>query len=183
MLAHADEVARDPDFAAPGRRRLEAATHLARQRLEIHGAYCDWQAACRNHADDAASQGRHVLDHPGHADLVTSARRFADNPALSESVRRAVAVWLSDAEDMVDARTAFIERRVTLRRLVAEAEAQGENPLDLPETAHVVSWIRENLESAGVTETERQAMKDVVARYEARQAERIRPDRGISWKF
>ena len=183
VIAHADEVARDPDLAAPGRRRLEAAARLARRRLETHGQYCDWQAACRNHADAAASRGHHVLDHPGHADLVTLARRLADNPALSETARRAVAVWLSDAEDMVDARTTFLERRVTLRRLVAEAEAQGQNPLDLPETGHVVSWIRENLESTGVTETERQAMKDVVARYEARQAERIRPDRGISWKL
>ena len=60
---------------------------------------------------------------------------------------------------------------------------EGHNPLDLPETGHLVSWIRENLGSAGITETERQAMKDVVARHEARQAERIRPDRGISWKF
>ena len=183
VIAHADEVARDLDLAAPGRRRLEAAARLARRRLETHGAYGDWQAVCRNHADAAASRGHHVLDHPGHADLVTLARRLADNPALSEMARRAVSVWLSDAEDMVGARTAFLERRVTWKRLVAEAEAEGHNPLDLPETGHVVSWIRENLESTGVTETERQDMKDVVARYEARQAERIRPDRGISWKF
>ena len=183
VIAHADEVVQDPDLAAPVRLRLEEAVRLARRRLDTHGAYLDWQAACRSHADAAASRGHHVLDHPGHADLVTLARRLADNPALGGTARRAVAVWLSDAEDMVDARTAFLERRVTLRRLVAEAEAQGQNPLDLPETGHVVSWIRENLGSAGVTETERQAMKDVVARYEARQAERIRPDRGISWKF
>ena len=183
VIAHADEVAQAPGLAAPGRRRLEAAARMARQRLETHETYGDWQAACRSHADAAASRGHHVLDHPGHADLVTLARRLADNPALSETARRAVAVWLSDAEGMVDARTAFLERLVTLRRLVAEAEAQGQNPLDLPETGHVVSWIGENLGSAGVTETERQAMKDDVARYEARQAERIRPDRGISWKF
>ena len=183
VIAHADEVARDPDLAAPGRRRLEVAARLARRRLDTHEAYGDWQAACRSHAADAASQRRHVIDHPGHADLVTLARRLADNAALSETARRAVAIWLSDAENMVDARKAFLERRVTLRRLVAEAEAQGENPLDLPETGHVVSWIRENLGSAGVTETERQDMKDVVAQYEDRQVERIRPDRGISWKF
>ena len=69
-----------------------------------------------------------MLDHPGHEGLVTLARRLADNPALSETARRAVAVWLSDAEDMVDARTAFLERRVTLRRLVAEAEARRREP-------------------------------------------------------
>ena len=183
VIAHADEMAQDPGLSAPGRRRLEAAARLARRRLETHGAYLDWQAACRSHADAAASRGHHGLDHSGHADLVTLARRLADNPALSGTARQAVAVWLSDAEDMVDARTAFLERRVALRHLVAEAEAEGQNPLDLPETGHVVSWIRENLGSAGVTETERQAMKDVVARYEARQAERLRPDRGISWKF
>ena len=32
----------------------------------------------------------------------------------------------------------------------------------LPKTGDVMPWLRENLGSAGVTETERQAMKDVV---------------------
>ncbi|MCY4500382.1 MAG: hypothetical protein OXE57_02320 [Alphaproteobacteria bacterium] len=83
-------MARDPDLAAPGRRRLETAVRLGRQRLDSHEAYGDWQAACRNHADAAASQGRHVLDHSGYRDLVTSARRLAKNKALSGTARRVV---------------------------------------------------------------------------------------------
>ena len=183
MIARADEVARDPDLAAPVRRRLKAAVRLTRRRIETHEAHGDWQAACRSHAGAAVSQGRHVLDHPRHEDLVTSARRLAKNPALNGTARQAVAAWLADAADMADARTAFLERRAILRRLMAEADAQGQNPHDRPETGDVVSWLRENLESAGVTETERQAMRDVVARHEARQAERRRRDRGFSWRM
>ncbi|MCY4500383.1 MAG: hypothetical protein OXE57_02325 [Alphaproteobacteria bacterium] len=84
---------------------------------------------------------------------------------------------------MADARAAFLERRIAWQRLQAEAEAEGRNPLDLPAARRVVAWLRENLESAGVTETERQAMRDVVARHEARKAERRRRDRGISWRM
>ncbi len=182
VIAHADEVARDPDLAAPVRRRLSEAVRLARRRLDAHGAYGDWQAACRSHADAATAQRRHVLDHPGHEDLVTSARRLSEDPALSGTARRAVAAWLADCNDMADARAAFLERRVAWQRLQAEAKAEGKNPLDLPAAGRVVSWLRENLESAGVAETERQAMRDVVATWEARQAERSRRDRGISWR-
>ncbi len=123
VIAHADEVARDPDLAAPGRRRLEEAVRLAHRRLDTHGAYGDWQAACRNHADAAVSRGRHVLDHAGYEDLVTSARRLAKNPALSGKARQAVTAWLADCNDMADARAAFLERRVAWQRLQAEAEA------------------------------------------------------------
>ncbi len=183
VIAHADEVARDPDLAAPSRRRLEKAVRLGHRRLDSHEAYGDWQAACRNHADAAASQGRHVLDHPGHADLMTSARRLAKNPALSGTARRAVTAWLAEAAGMADARAAFLERRVAWQRLQAEADAEGSNLLDLPAAGRVVAWLRENLESAGVTETERQAMRDVVAAHDTRQAERRRRDRGISWRM
>ncbi|MCY4609098.1 MAG: hypothetical protein OXD40_10950, partial [bacterium] len=182
VIAHADEVARDPALAVPGRHRLEDAVRLARRRLDAHGAYGDWQAACRSHSDAATAQRRHVLDHPGHADLVTSARRLSEDPALSGTARRAVTAWLSQAADMADARAAFLERYASLQRLMTEAQARAENPLDLPETRDVVSWLRENLESAGATETERQAMRDVVATWDARQAERRRRDRGISWR-
>ncbi len=183
VIARAEEVVQDPDLAAPGRRRLETAVRLARRRLDTHGAYGDWQAACRSHAEAAVSRGRHVLDHPGHEDLVTSAHRLAKNPALSGTARRAVPAWLSRAADMADARAAFLERYASLQRLMTEAQARGENPLDLPETRDVVSWLRENLESAGVTEAERQAMRDVVAAHDARLAERRRRDRGISWRM
>ncbi len=183
VIAHADEVARDPALAAPAQRRLEAAVRLARRRLHTHGAHDDWQAACRSHADAATAQRRHVLDHPGHEDLVTSARRLAKNPALSGTARQAVTAWLAHAADMADARAAFLERYASLQRMMTEAQARGENPLDLPETRDVVSWLRENLESAGATETERQAMRDVVAAHDARQAERRRRDRGISWRM
>ncbi len=183
VIAHAGEVARDPDLAAPVRRRLEEAVRLGRRRLDTHDVHGDWQAACRDHADAAVSRGRHVLDHPGHEDLMTSARRLAKNPALSGTARRAVAAWLGQAADMADARAAFLERYASLQRLMTEAQARGENPLDLPETRDVVSWLRENLESAGATETERQAMRDVVAAHEARQAERRRRDRGFSWRM
>jgi len=182
VIAHADEVARDPDLAAPGRRRLEEAVRLGRRRLDTHGAHGDWQAACRGHADAAVSRGRHVLDHPDHEDLVNTAGRLVKNPALSGAARRTVTAWLAQAADMADARAAFLEQRVAWQRLTTEAQARAENPLDLPETRDVVSWLRENLESAGVTETERQAMRDVVAAHEARQAERRRRDRGISWR-
>ena len=183
VIAHADEVARDPDLSAPVRRRLEKAVRLGRRRLDSHEAFGDWQEACRSHADDAVSRGRHVLDHSGYRDLVTSAHRLAKNPALSGAARRTVTAWLSRAADMADARAAFLERRVVWQRLQAEAEAEGRNLLDLPAAGRVVAWLRENLESAGVTETERQAMRDVVAAHEARQAERRRRDRGISWRM
>ncbi len=124
-----------------------------------------------------------MLDHPGHEDLVTSAGRLAKNPALSGTARRAVSAWLGHAADMADARAAFLEQRVAWRRLQAEAEAEGKNPLDLPAAGRVVAWLRENLECGGVTETERQAMRDVVAAHDARQAERRRRDRGISWRM
>ena len=124
-----------------------------------------------------------MLDHAGREDLVTSARRLAKNPALSGTARQAVTAWLAEAADMAAARTAFLEQRVAWQRLQAEADAQGRNLLDLPATGRVVSWLRENLESAGVTETERQAMRDVVARHETRQAERRGRDRGISWRM
>ncbi len=75
------------------------------------------------------------------------------------------------------------ENRLRFYRTNAgDNKAEGNNPLDLPETGDVVAWLRENLESAGVTETERQAMRDVVATWDARQAERRRRDRGISWR-
>ncbi len=183
VIAHADEVARDPALAVPGRRRLEEAVRLGRWRLDAHGAYGDWQAACRNHADAATSRGRHVLDHPGHEDLVNTAGRLTKNPALSGTARRTVATWLAQAADMAAARAAFLERRVAWQRLQAEAEAEGKNLLDLPAAGRVVAWLRENLQSAGVTETERQAMKDVVATWDTRQAERRRRDRGISWRM
>ena len=182
-IADADEAARDPHLADAARRRLEAGMRLARWRLDAHGALGDWQAACRSHADDAASRGRHVIDHPGHGDLVTAARAAAENPGLSVAARRTVASWLADHAGMAAARRVFLERRATWRRLVARADAEGKDPHDLPGAGEVVSWIRENLESAGVTETERQAMRDVVARHEARRAERIRHDRGIRWRL
>ena len=183
VIADAEGVARDPHLADAARRRLEAEMRLARRRLDVHGALGDWQTACRSHADDAASRGRHVIDHPGHEDLVTAARAAAENPGLSVAARRMVASWLAGRDGMAAARAAFLERRATWRRLVAHADAEGKDPHDLPAAGEVVSWIRENLESAGVTETERQAMRDVVARHEARQAERIRPDRGIRWRL
>ena len=139
VVAHADEVASDPDLAAPGRRRLEKAVRLAHRRLDAHGAYGDWQAACRSQADAATSRGRHVLDHPGHEDLVTSAGRLAKNSALSGTARRTVTAWLGHAADMADARAAFLERRVAWQRLQAEADAEGRNLLDLPQPA---AWWR-----------------------------------------
>ena len=183
VIDAADEAAKDPHLADPARRRLEAEVRLARRRLDAHGALGDWQAACRSHADDAASRGRHVIDHPGHGDLVTAARAAAENPGLSVAARRMVASWLAGRDGMAAARAAFLERRATWRRLVAHAEAERKDPHDLPGAGEVVSWIRENLESTGVTETERQAMREVVARHDERQAERIRPDHGISWRF
>ena len=183
VIAQASEAARDPDLGAADRRRLEEAAALARRRLEAHEAHLDWQEACRVHADTAASRGAHVVDGPGWRDLVVRAGRVAKNPAASDIARRAVMGWLATAESMTEARVAFLERRLAWERLEAAAQAEGKNPFDLPETGDVMAWLRANLESAGITETERQAMKDVVARYDARQAERMRPDRGISWRL
>ena len=182
-IAHADEAARDPDLGTPSRYRLEEAAALARGRLEAHEAYLEWQEVCRFHADTAASRRAHVVDASGWRDLIARAGRLANNPASSDTARRAVMEWLAAAESMTEARVTFLERRLAWERLEAAAQAEGKNPFDLPETGDVVSWLRENLESAGVTETERQAMKDVVARHEARQTERMRPDRGFSWRL
>ena len=124
-----------------------------------------------------------MVDDPGWRDLVARAGRLAENPASKDTARRALAEWLAAAENMAQARAAFLERRSAWERLEAAAQAESKNPFDLPETGDVVAWLRENLESAGITETERQAMMDVVARHDARQAERMRPDRGISWRL
>ena len=183
VIARAGEAARDSDLGAQDRRRLEEAAALARRRLEAHEAYRGWQEACRDHADAAASRGTHVVEDPGWRDLVASAGSLAENPASSDTARQAVTEWLAVAENMAQARAAFLERRSAWERLEAAAEAEGKNPFDLPETGHVVAWLRENLEGAGIAETERQAMRDVVARHEAWQAERMRPDRGISWRL
>lgn len=183
-ITHADAVAGDSDLAAGDRRRLEEATALARQRLEAHEAYLDWQIACRAHDAAAELQGRHALDDPtGYHDLAARAGRLAENSDLSATARRAAAEWLAASKDMAEARLAFLERRLAWERLEAEAQAAGRNPLDLPETGDVVAWLRENLDSAGITEAERQAMRDVVSRHEARQAERKSRDRGFSWRM
>ena len=128
-------------------------------------------------------QGQAAIVEGGVALHGYAARPLVENPALTGTARRAVVAWLADAADMADARAAFLERYATLQRLVAEAHADGGNLFDRSETGDVVSWLRENLASTGVTETGRQAMKDVVARHEARQVERMRPDRGISWRL
>ena len=183
VIADAGEVARNPDLGAGDRRRLEEAVVLARRRLDAHQAYLDWQEACRVHADTSGSRGAHMVDDPGWRDLVVRAGRLAKNPASSDTTRRTVMGWLATAESMTEARVTFLERHLAWERLEAAAKIEGTDPFDLPETGDVVAWLRENLESAGVTETERQTMKNVVARYDARQAERMRPDRGISWRF
>ncbi|MDE0417105.1 MAG: relaxase domain-containing protein [bacterium] len=182
-IAHADAVARDPDLGSPDRRRLEGAMALARRRLDAHEAHQNWRTACQAQTDHAASQGGHVLDHPGRGELVAVARRLAADPDASGFARRAVTDWLADHEAMAEARKAFLGQRVALERVVARAEAEGENPLDLAGARRVVEWIRDNLNSAGVTETERQAMGNVMAQYEARQAELKHRDRGISWRL
>ncbi len=182
-IVDADEAARDPHLAAPARRRLEEAVRLARQRLAAHETFGDWQTACRNHAVDAASRGRHVTDQPGHEDLVKEARRLANTASLRAPSRQAVASWLADHADMAEARRAFLERRTAWRRLVARAEAEGKDPLGLHQAGDMVTWFRENLESIGVTEAERQFMKDVVARHDERQVRWTRPDRRISWRL
>ena len=64
------------------------------------------------------------------------------------------------------------------RRDVAEAFDQ-----DASRPGALVSWFRLHLASAGVTAAERQAVEDVMARHEARPAERVRPDCGISWRL
>ncbi len=183
VIADAGKAARDPDLGVGDRRRLEEVAALARQRFEAHEAYLDWQDACQVHADTAASRGVHVVDDPGWRDLVATAGRLAENPDSRATARLTVTEWLVAAQGMAEARAAFLERCSAWKRLEAAAQAEGRNPLDLPETSDVVAWLRENLESAGITETERQAMKDVVARHDARQAERVRPDRGISWRL
>ncbi len=182
-IACADEAARDPALPVPARRRLEEAAVLARRRLEAHEAHGAWQEACRDHAEAAASHDRHVVDDPGWRDLVAEAERLTENPAASSAARREIAQWRDDAGRMMEARAAFLERRRAWRRLEADAKVRGENILDLAETGDVVAWLRENLESAGVTGSERRAMRDVVAHHEARQAERMRPDRGFSWRL
>ncbi len=183
VIVLADAAARNRDLGTQDRRRLEEATALARRRLETHEAYRDWQNACRAHDTAAKSQGRHALDDPGWRDLAARAGRLAENPDSSATARRAAAEWLAASKDMAEARLAFIERRLAWERVEAEAQAAGRNPLDLPEAGEVVAWLRENPESAGATEGERQAMKDVVARHEARQAERKSRDRGFSWRL
>ena len=185
VIARADAAVRDPDLGAVDRRRLEEAAALARQRLEAHEAHRSWQGACRAHGEEAELQDRHAVDHPGYRDLAGSAESLAGNAALSAAARHAAAEWLAAAKDMTAARAAFIERREAWERVEAAALAEARNPLDANETGDVVAWFRANLETTGVTEAERQAMRDLVARHEAREAERKRqrPDRGFSWKL
>ncbi len=183
VIAQASGAAQDPDLGTLDRRRLEEATALARRRLEAHEAYLGWQEACRVHADTTASRGAHVVDDPGWRELVVRAGRLAKNPVSSGTARRTVAEWLAATESLTETRVTFLERRLAWERLETTAEVEGKNPFDHPETGDVVAWLRENLESAGITETERQAMRDVVARHDARQTELKSRDRGFSWRL